>query len=291
MTGRSKISVVTRSFNQSQFLERTILSVLNQNYPNLEYIIIDGGSTDGSVDIIKKYQSKLHYWISEPDNGMYDAINKGFTVSSGDIMTYINSDDILHFSSLVTVADLFERYTDICWLNGLPNQIDEKDRYVWLGSLPNWNRYLFLNRQYRYIQQEGCFWRRSIWERAGNFMDTKYILAADLDLWCRFFDFSSIIYVPTILGSFRVRSQNQKSLESINQYNKEAERVIDSFRKRAFNEELEKLEKYNSIPYKILHKIGYDKLFDLFGYSDIKSLFKPHERALKFDRKTQNFIY
>lgn len=149
----------------------------------------------------------------------------------------------------------------------------------------------FLNRQYRYIQQEGCFWRRSIWERAGNFMDTKYILAADLDLWCRFFDYSPIIYVPTILGSFRLRSQNQKSLESINQYHSEAEIAIDSFRKRASNEELKKLEKYNSMPNKILRKIGYDKLFDLFGYNDVKSLLNPQQRVLKFDRKVQNFIY
>lgn len=286
-----KVSVVTPSYNQAQFLERTIQSVLSQNYPNLEYIVIDGGSTDGSVDIIKKYQSKLHYWVSEPDNGMYDAINKGFASSSGDIMTYINSDDILHISSFATVADLFERYTDICWLNGLPNQIDEKDRYVWLGSLPNWNRYLFLNRQYRYIQQEGCFWRRSLWEKAGGFINTEYILAADLDLWCRFFDYSPIIYVPTILGSFRLRSQNQKSLESINQYHSEAEIVIDSFRKRALNEELKKLEKYNSIPNKILRKIGYNKLFDLFGYNDVKSLLNPQQRVLNFDRKVQNFIY
>jgi len=84
-----KISIITPSYNQAEFLEETILSVLNQNYPNLEYMIIDGGSNDGSVEIIRKYEKYLTYWISEPDNGQYDAINKGFSRSTGDIMAWI----------------------------------------------------------------------------------------------------------------------------------------------------------------------------------------------------------
>ena len=89
-----KISIVTPSFNHAQFLEETILSVISQNYPDLEYIIIDGGSTDGSVEIIKKYEQYLTYWISEPDNGQSDALNKGFTRATGDIYGWLNSDDL-----------------------------------------------------------------------------------------------------------------------------------------------------------------------------------------------------
>src|SRR5215469_5586779 len=88
-----KISIVTPSFNQAEFLEETIRSVLDQNYPNLEYVVVDGGSTDGSVDIIKKYAHRLAWWVSEPDDGQYAAINKGFKHSSGEIMAWINSDD------------------------------------------------------------------------------------------------------------------------------------------------------------------------------------------------------
>src|SRR3990172_2381086 len=107
-----KITVVTPSYNQVSFLERTILSVLNQNYPNLEYIIIDGGSTDGSVEIIKKYESKLAYWVSEPDRGQSHAINKGWMRSSGEIMAYLNSDDTYRDGALFCIAKYFTEHPE-----------------------------------------------------------------------------------------------------------------------------------------------------------------------------------
>src|SRR6218665_2201901 len=98
-----KISIVTPVFNRVEYLEQTILSVIDQGYPNLEYIVIDGGSTDGTLEIIKKYEDRIFYWTSEPDNGMYDAINKGFKKASGQIMAWINSDDLYHQPTLSTV--------------------------------------------------------------------------------------------------------------------------------------------------------------------------------------------
>lgn len=125
-----KITVVTPNFNQGCFLEETILSVLEQGYPNLEFIVIDGGSTDGSTDIIRKYEKKLAYWVSEPDNGQYHAVQKGFEKSTGEIMTYLNSDDILAKGSLFTAAQIFNDYPQVKWLGGLANHIDESSRIV-----------------------------------------------------------------------------------------------------------------------------------------------------------------
>jgi len=105
--GLPKISIVTPSFNQGKFIEQTIQSVLNQNYPNLEYIIIDGGSVDNTVEIIKKYEQHIHYWISEPDNGQTDAVNKGFAKCTGDIFNWLNSDDYYEPGALQTISNLF----------------------------------------------------------------------------------------------------------------------------------------------------------------------------------------
>src|SRR5215207_3198072 len=102
-----KVSVVTASLNQVQYIEETILSLLNQQYPCLEYIIIDGGSTDGTIDIIKKYEDRLKYWTSEKDNGLYDALNKGFKITTGEILGWLNADDILHRNSLFILAEIF----------------------------------------------------------------------------------------------------------------------------------------------------------------------------------------
>src|SRR5450759_2806690 len=119
-----KISVITPSYNQGQFLEETILSVINQNYPNLEYFIIDGGSTDNSIEIIKKYEKHLTYWVSEKDNGQAHAINKGFKKATGDIVCWINSDDLLIQGAINTISNYFSRNPDVQFINGYTLRID-----------------------------------------------------------------------------------------------------------------------------------------------------------------------
>src|SRR5262245_563720 len=113
------ITIVTPTYNSAPYLEATIQSLLAQHYPALEYIIIDGGSTDGNLDIIERYQSHLAYHVSEPDNGMYDALDKGFRQSTGDIMAWLNSDDMLPTWALHTVADVFSALPQVDWITSI----------------------------------------------------------------------------------------------------------------------------------------------------------------------------
>ena len=222
-----KITVVTPNFNQGAFIERTILSVLQQNYSNLEYVVIDGGSTDNSVDVIKKYENDLHYWVSESDNGMYHALNKGFDKSSGAIMCWINSDDILVEGSLAYVASVFQNSKKLQWLQGYPTVINEEDKVIYqrdpVASPLHFLTYEF-EKDYSFIQQESTFWSRALWEKAGGKLDEQYALAADFDLWMRFFQHEKLFCTRKQLGAFRKR-EGQKSA-AIDVYIEEARRSV-----------------------------------------------------------------
>lgn len=228
-----KISIVTPSFNQAQFIETTIESILSQNYPNLEYIIIDGGSTDGSVEIIKKYQTYLHYWCSEPDAGQYDAINKGFQHATGEIMAWLNSDD-LHFPwTLKTVASVMSQLQEVEWLTTLqPGGCDWDSFCTGFASLPGYSKQAFLDGRYAivgfFIQQESTFWRRSLWQKSGAQIPTQFKLAGDFALWSNFFCYAELYAIDSPLGCFRSQV-NQKS-RSIEQYQIEAEQALSLMR-------------------------------------------------------------
>jgi glycosyltransferase involved in cell wall biosynthesis len=177
-----KISIVTPSFNQADFLEETIRSVLLQGYPNLEYILIDGGSTDGSLEIVQKYAPWLAYWVSETDSGQSQALNKGFVRSSGEIMAWLNSDDRYAPGALFKVAQAFMAGNTL-WAAGLVNKIDAQGRVTQPGrrqeeKLENW----YVGAPYL---QPGIFWRRELWQRAGQ-IDEGLQYSFDYDLLMRF---------------------------------------------------------------------------------------------------------
>ncbi len=283
-----KISIITPSYNQGRFLEQTILSVLDQNYPDLEYIIIDGGSTDNSVEIIKKFSEKLTWWISEPDAGMYDAIQKGFDKSTGEIMGWINSDDTLSIKSLFTAAEVFTDYPGIAWLNGIPNQMDEDGRIVGVGNMPQWNKYRYLQKDFKYIQQEGLFWRRDLWNKAGGYIDINLQLAADMELWSRFFMFAELYYIKGILGTHRARSKNQKSLEQLDEYNEEAISVLNKM--KPTKEELYNIGVSKSSLWKITSKRPFRFLFKLLNYNSVECSINQYPQPLYFNRDTKRFV-
>lgn len=176
-----KISIVTPSFNQAQFLEETIRSVLLQGYPNLEYIIIDGGSTDGSIEILRKYEADLTYWVSEPDRGQSHAINKGFQRTTGEIMTWLNSDDYYHSKTLWTVAEKLKDQR-MTLLIGSSCQINEENSEVVDDCRkPSWEEMVYDGRT---IPQPSVFWTRDLWEEAGPLDESLYFVM-DYALWLK----------------------------------------------------------------------------------------------------------
>jgi len=225
MNNYPKITIVTPNYNLGEYLEQTILSVVNQNYPNLEYIIIDGGSTDNSLEIIKKYEDKLAFWSSESDNGLYDAIQKGFDRSNGDIMCWLNSDDLLHPYSLFYIAKIFESFQEVEWVLGRPSYFDENGGLFNIDTIKKWSKYHFFTGNYQWIQQESTFWRRDLWKKVNSKLNTNLKLAGDFDLWIRFFEKSDLYATSVILGGFRHRT-NQLSKIQLANYHQEVNMVL-----------------------------------------------------------------
>lgn len=220
-----RISIVTPSYNQAAFLRKTLDSVLDQNYPNLEYIVIDGGSTDGSVDILREYNAKLTYWVSEPDNGQSHALNKGFAHTTGEIVTWLNSDDVLLPGALHAVGEIFARYPQIQWLTGQPANLDIRDHLRIFPLKTGRFRPLILRgwyhgRGFGFIRQEGTFWRRSLWEQIGESLDEAMHYAMDDNLWRRFAQYADLVTVDMPLAAFR--SQPQQKTAQLDPYYAEA---------------------------------------------------------------------
>jgi len=203
-----KICVVTPSFNQADFLEETILSVLDQDYPDLEYVVIDGGSTDGSADIIHKYSNRLHYWVSEEDDGHAHALNKGFSRTSGEILAWINSDDKYLPWTFQMVAKIFAKFPNVNWLVGF-NAFWNQDGVLTHAEKVRKNIYDFLLGDFEWIQQESVFWRRSLWEAAGGRVSQNYEFMVDGELWSRFFLIDDLYHVNCILSGYRNHSANR----------------------------------------------------------------------------------
>ena len=229
------IAIVTPSFNQAQFLEEAIRSVLDQEYPRLEYVVIDGGSSDGSADIVRRYGDRLAYWVSEPDGGQYEAINKGFARTSGEIMAWLNSDDKYTPWTFSVVASIFSAFPEIEWLTSVfPVGWNQHGQAVAVDFTGGFSRQAFarganfpVRGSYgrRWIQQESTFWRRSLWERAGGRLDTSLRMAADFELWARFFDHAELFGAEALLGGFRSHG-DQKSVLFRDRYLAEAEEVL-----------------------------------------------------------------
>lgn len=201
MTTLPRITVVTPSFNQGRFIERTIRSVVDQDYPDVEYLVVDGGSTDETVDVLRRYDDRIDHWVSEPDRGQAHAINKGLRRATGDVVGWLNSDDILLPGALRAVAELlaegqpFDVVVGHCRFDYLPSG----ESVVLRGEYVDRDRLLRFWRGYR-MHQPAIWWRRSVTEAIG-YLDEDLPLTMDFDYWVRMADHARFVNCDRVLAA------------------------------------------------------------------------------------------
>lgn len=211
MAENIKVSVITPSYNQGHYLEETILSVLNQTYKNIEYIIIDGASTDQTIEVIKQYEDKITYWISESDKGQADAINKGLKKTTGDLVCWINSDDLLYPNFVEDRVRQFEENESVDFIYGDVEQgVDLKDKFLRKGAKSDFKTMLLtLNVP---IPQQSTMWRKTVMAKIG-YLQPQWHVLLDREYFMRIAFNITILYIPGAVGFFRNHDQSKSVAE------------------------------------------------------------------------------
>jgi glycosyltransferase involved in cell wall biosynthesis len=229
------LSLVTPTLQHAEFLERTLHSVLDQAYPALEYVVIDGGSTDGTVELLRNHEQQLAHWESAPDAGQAAAINRGFSHTTGDILAWLNSDDVLLPGALAYVARFFAERPEVDAIYGHRLIVDEADRQIGEWILPPHDDAVLALADY--VPQETLFWRRSLWERVGGRLDESFRYALDWDLLLRMRAVGArFARVPRFLAAFRVHNeQKTQRLHAVGRA--ECERLLEREHGRVLSDE------------------------------------------------------
>ena len=258
-----RISVVTPSYNQHRFIERTIRSVLDQGYPGLELIVVDGGSTDGTVDVLKRYGDRLR-WVSERDDGQADAINKGIRMATGEIIAYLNSDDLYETGALHTVGRYFAEHPEALWLTGFCRIVDEQDREI-RRPITAWKNFLLCRFSYDLllvtnpVSQPATFWRKAAMSVAGPF-DKGQHFVMDYDFWLRLGRLRAPAVIERYLAAFRVYRTSKTSSSFL----------------RSFRQELEVAKRYSSSSFlNFLHWLNYFGIASVYLLLDTLSRMRP----------------
>lgn len=223
-----RISIVTPSYNQERFIEETIRSVLLQQWPNLEYIIIEDGSTDTSPAAIRKYEPWLAKFVTGPNRGFGEAVNAGLQMATGDIMAYLNSDDFYLPGAFETVARVFRDCPEVEWVVGASWICSSDSQPFAINSCRGYSRKLFYSGRYlgghpawsgQWIPQESVFWRRSLWQKAGGSFLRERLQYGDFEMWSRFWQHADLHFIPVTLAAYRCHAatytsrQGNRSLE------------------------------------------------------------------------------
>lgn len=204
------VSIVTPSFNQDRYLEETIQSVLAQDYPQIEYMVVDGGSTDATLNVIKKHGHQLAWWISEKDQGQTDAINKGFGRARGDILAWINSDDTYEPGAVTAAVNYLQDHPEIGMVYGGCNYINEAGKVIGKFNSAQTD-YRLLRQGYTHIPQQAMFFRAELWKQVGP-LDPSFYFAMDYDLWTRIAARAPIQYIPQTWANFRLHTAGKTIL-------------------------------------------------------------------------------
>jgi glycosyltransferase involved in cell wall biosynthesis len=231
------ISVVTACRNCDNYVGNTILSVIGQQYQNLQYIVVDGASTDSTLEIVNRYRKNIDTIISEPDNGQYYGIQKGMELAHGEIMAWLNADDIYYPWTFSVVQSVFEKYPEVEWLTGVPSYINDAGQCIRVAGNPGsaYPRQYIRNGFFRsslagYLQQESMFWRRSLWEKVTR-LDLSLKYAADFELWTRFAEHAELYSLTVPLAAFRTRPGAQISSLRKDEYEKEVSQVCRNLKR------------------------------------------------------------
>lgn len=217
------VSIVTPSYNQAPYLEQTIRSVLDQDYPSLEYIVVDGASTDGSVEIIKKYSDKLAWWVSEKDKGQGEAINKGLARAKGEILAWINSDDYYLPNAVSSAEKIFEQNPEVVLVYGDMLAVDQNGETT---NLLKYGQYSLEDLLcFQIIGQPAVFFRREAFEKTGG-LDTSFHFMLDHHLWIRIAQQGKILHVPQIWAAARYHPLAKNRSKPV-EFGIEAFRILD----------------------------------------------------------------
>ncbi|MBT4739112.1 MAG: glycosyltransferase [Rhodospirillaceae bacterium] len=236
---QNRLCLVTVNYNYAPYLEDCMASIINQRgFDRVDYVVMDAGSTDGSVEIIESHQEKLQHWQSEPDDGMYHGVEAGFAKSDAEIMGWLNSDDMLAPWAIQTALDIFDQLPEVQWITSRYPMQARKDGLVMKADfMPGVDQWGFYNGEHikssglptsGWIVQDSTFWRRSLWDEAGGTFDHTLSLACDFELWARFIEKADCHVVPVPLGIYRFQGDN-KAVVSRDEYRDECVKVLQRY--------------------------------------------------------------